>query len=120
MSHFRSRNLYQHISDVDKGRMVTYGDYSLSYRSTAARVGRDSMTVSRIWNRWVQDELRVLVVEELFHKYDDAVSGQKNHGIFPQYRQPCRFSEQHLMSRTSPTPEKRDKTVQKCVVEKRM
>ncbi|GFS59979.1 HTH_Tnp_Tc3_2 domain-containing protein [Trichonephila clavipes] len=27
----------------------------LSYRSIAARVGRDPMTVSRIWNRWVQD-----------------------------------------------------------------
>ncbi|GFV13382.1 HTH_Tnp_Tc3_2 domain-containing protein [Trichonephila clavipes] len=27
----------------------------LSYRSIAARVGRDPLTVSRIWNRWVQD-----------------------------------------------------------------
>ncbi|GFX08616.1 uncharacterized protein TNCV_4171151 [Trichonephila clavipes] len=28
---------------------------SLSYRSIATRVGRDPMTVSRIWSRWVQD-----------------------------------------------------------------
>ncbi|GFW70405.1 HTH_Tnp_Tc3_2 domain-containing protein [Trichonephila clavipes] len=27
----------------------------LSYRSTAARVGRDTTTVSRMWNRWFQD-----------------------------------------------------------------
>ncbi|GFU64347.1 transposon Tf2-9 polyprotein [Trichonephila clavipes] len=28
---------------------------NLSYRSIAARVDQDSMTVRRIWNRWVQD-----------------------------------------------------------------
>ncbi|GFX56616.1 HTH_Tnp_Tc3_2 domain-containing protein [Trichonephila clavipes] len=51
----RSRNAYQHVSDFDKGRIVAYRDCGLSYRSIAACVGRDPMTVSRIWNRWVQD-----------------------------------------------------------------
>ncbi|GFY05977.1 HTH_Tnp_Tc3_2 domain-containing protein [Trichonephila clavipes] len=51
----RSRNAYQHVSDFDKGRVVAYRDCGLSYHSIAARIGRDLMTVSRIWNRWVQD-----------------------------------------------------------------
>ncbi|GFW73830.1 HTH_Tnp_Tc3_2 domain-containing protein [Trichonephila clavipes] len=37
-------------------RIVAYRDCGLSYRSIAARIGRDPMTVSRIWNRWVQDD----------------------------------------------------------------
>ncbi|GFW83250.1 astacin [Trichonephila clavipes] len=39
-----SGNMYQHVSDFDKGRVVAYQDCSLSYRSIAARVGRDPMT----------------------------------------------------------------------------
>ncbi|GFY11092.1 hypothetical protein TNCV_4470781 [Trichonephila clavipes] len=38
-----------------QGHIVAYQDYGLSYRSIAARIGRDSMAVNRIWNRWVQD-----------------------------------------------------------------
>ncbi|GFY25069.1 HTH_Tnp_Tc3_2 domain-containing protein [Trichonephila clavipes] len=34
---------------------LKYTDCSLSYRNIDDRVGRDPMTVSRIWNRWVQD-----------------------------------------------------------------
>ncbi|GFX54181.1 HTH_Tnp_Tc3_2 domain-containing protein [Trichonephila clavipes] len=55
MPRVRSRNTYQHVSDFDKGRIAACRDCSLSYRSIAARVGRVAMTVSRIWNRWVQD-----------------------------------------------------------------
>ncbi|GFU27180.1 HTH_Tnp_Tc3_2 domain-containing protein [Trichonephila clavipes] len=51
----KSRNACTHVSDFDKGRIVAYWDCGLPYRSVAARVGRNSMTVSRIWNRWVQD-----------------------------------------------------------------
>ncbi|XP_054710298.1 uncharacterized protein LOC129219995 [Uloborus diversus] len=39
----------------ERSHSRTYRDCGLSYRSIAARVGRDPMTVSRIWNRWVQD-----------------------------------------------------------------
>ncbi|GFU75458.1 HTH_Tnp_Tc3_2 domain-containing protein [Trichonephila clavipes] len=46
---------YKHVSDFDKRRIVAYRDCGLSYRSIAARVGRDPMTVGRILNRWVQD-----------------------------------------------------------------
>ncbi|GFW64953.1 HTH_Tnp_Tc3_2 domain-containing protein [Trichonephila clavipes] len=53
MPRVRSRNAYQHVSDFDKDRIVTYRDCGLSYCSIAVRI--DPMTVSRIWNQWVQD-----------------------------------------------------------------
>ncbi|GFS49588.1 uncharacterized protein TNCV_821321 [Trichonephila clavipes] len=43
------------MSDFDKGCIVEQRDCGLSYRSIAARVCRDRITVSRIWNRRVQD-----------------------------------------------------------------
>ena len=55
MPRVRRGNEYYHVSDFDKGRIVAYRDCGLSYRDIAARVGRDPMTVSRIWNRWVQE-----------------------------------------------------------------
>ncbi|GFV96629.1 HTH_Tnp_Tc3_2 domain-containing protein [Trichonephila clavipes] len=55
MPRVRSRNAYQHVSDFDKDRIVAYRDCGLSYRNIVAHVGRDPMTVSRIWNRWIQD-----------------------------------------------------------------
>ncbi|GFV38439.1 HTH_Tnp_Tc3_2 domain-containing protein [Trichonephila clavipes] len=55
MLHVRRRNAYQDVSDLDKGRIVAYRNCDLSYHSTAARICRDTMTDSRIWNRWVQD-----------------------------------------------------------------
>ncbi|GFV26431.1 HTH_Tnp_Tc3_2 domain-containing protein [Trichonephila clavipes] len=51
----RSRIAYPPVSEFDKGRIVEYRNCGLSYHSIAARVGRGPMTVSRIWNRWVQD-----------------------------------------------------------------
>ncbi|GFV41738.1 HTH_Tnp_Tc3_2 domain-containing protein [Trichonephila clavipes] len=50
-----STNIYQHISDFDKGQIVAYRECGLSQRSIAASVGRDPMVVSRTWNRWVQN-----------------------------------------------------------------
>ncbi|GFV15515.1 transposable element Tc1 transposase [Trichonephila clavipes] len=37
------RYVYQHVYDFDKGHAAAYCDCGLSYRSTAARVGRDPM-----------------------------------------------------------------------------
>ena len=54
--HVKRRNSYQHVSDFDRVRIVSYRDYSLSYRSIAARVARDSMTVCRMWNQRVQED----------------------------------------------------------------
>ncbi|GFU50322.1 HTH_Tnp_Tc3_2 domain-containing protein [Trichonephila clavipes] len=55
MSHVRSRKAYRHVSDFDKCRIGAYRDCDLSFHSIDARVGRDPVTVSRIWNQWVQD-----------------------------------------------------------------
>ncbi|GFY25133.1 HTH_Tnp_Tc3_2 domain-containing protein [Trichonephila clavipes] len=44
-----------HVSDFDNGRIGAYRDCGLSYLSIVPHVGRDPMTVSKIWNRWVQD-----------------------------------------------------------------
>ena len=38
------------------GRIIAHRDYGLQYRTITARVGRDAMTVFRIWNRWVQED----------------------------------------------------------------
>ncbi|GFX51232.1 HTH_Tnp_Tc3_2 domain-containing protein [Trichonephila clavipes] len=51
----KSRNAYKHVSDFNKGRIVTYRNCGLSYPSIAAHVGRDPMTIRKIWNGWVQD-----------------------------------------------------------------
>ncbi|GFV32015.1 HTH_Tnp_Tc3_2 domain-containing protein [Trichonephila clavipes] len=55
MPRVRSRNVYHHVSDFDKGRIVAYKDCGLLYCNIAAGVVRDPMTVSRKCNRWVQD-----------------------------------------------------------------
>ncbi|GFW67068.1 HTH_Tnp_Tc3_2 domain-containing protein [Trichonephila clavipes] len=55
MPRARSRNAYQHVSDFNKGRVVAYRNCGLPYHSIASRVRRDPISVSRGWNRWVQD-----------------------------------------------------------------
>ncbi|GFU43237.1 HTH_Tnp_Tc3_2 domain-containing protein [Trichonephila clavipes] len=37
------------------GTNTTYRNCALSYPDIAARAGQDPMTISREWNRWVQD-----------------------------------------------------------------
>ncbi|PRD26693.1 UNVERIFIED_CONTAM: hypothetical protein NCL1_37471 [Trichonephila clavipes] len=56
MLRVRSRNAYQHAADIYKGRILAFRNSGLLYHNIAARVGRDPMIVSRIWNRWVQDD----------------------------------------------------------------
>ncbi|GFV43820.1 hypothetical protein TNCV_1658651 [Trichonephila clavipes] len=46
MPRVKSRNAYQHVFDFDCG---------LTYNSIPTCVGRDPMTVSKIWNRWFRD-----------------------------------------------------------------
>ncbi|GFW29537.1 hypothetical protein TNCV_1549481 [Trichonephila clavipes] len=45
MSRVRSRNVYQHVFDFDKGTIITYRNYSLMHHRISARIGRDPMTV---------------------------------------------------------------------------
>ncbi|UYV76155.1 hypothetical protein LAZ67_13002887 [Cordylochernes scorpioides] len=46
MSRVRRINVYQHVSEVDRGRIEVYQDCGLSYFSIAARVGQDLMTLN--------------------------------------------------------------------------
>ncbi|GFV45208.1 HTH_Tnp_Tc3_2 domain-containing protein [Trichonephila clavipes] len=55
MPRVRSRNAYQQVSGFDKGQIVAYRNCGLPYHTIAARIGRDPMTVSRMWNQWVQN-----------------------------------------------------------------
>ncbi|GFV43284.1 adhesion G protein-coupled receptor B2 [Trichonephila clavipes] len=66
MYRVRSINVCKHFSDFDKDRIVPYRACGLSYRSIVARVGRDPMTISRIWNGWFQEDNLV----SLHFKYD--------------------------------------------------
>ncbi|GFT13703.1 hypothetical protein TNCV_3831711 [Trichonephila clavipes] len=50
MPRVKSRNAYQPVSDFDKGRIVAYRDCGVLYRSIAACVSRNLMTISRRWN----------------------------------------------------------------------
>ena len=46
----RRRNAYQHVSNYDRVWTVVYHNCSLSYHAVAFCVGRDPVTVCRIWN----------------------------------------------------------------------
>ncbi|GFV95257.1 HTH_Tnp_Tc3_2 domain-containing protein [Trichonephila clavipes] len=46
MPRVKDRNVYRHVSDFDKSRIVEYRDCGLSHRSIAACVGRDPMTIT--------------------------------------------------------------------------
>ncbi|GFT89961.1 hypothetical protein TNCV_4592661 [Trichonephila clavipes] len=50
-----SRCTFGRMHGGGAGALVEYWDCDLSYRSIAARVDRDPMTVSRIWIQCVQD-----------------------------------------------------------------
>ncbi|GFW30079.1 hypothetical protein TNCV_1696941 [Trichonephila clavipes] len=47
MHRVRSRNAYEHVFEFDKGRIAVYRYCGLSYRSTAALVRRNPITVCR-------------------------------------------------------------------------
>ncbi|GFX24232.1 tolloid-like protein 2 [Trichonephila clavipes] len=43
------------VSEFDRGRIVAYQDYGLSFRKIGSRVGRNQTTVMRICDRWMQE-----------------------------------------------------------------
>ena len=51
----KRKNAYQHASEFHRDQIIIYRDCCLSYCGIAACVGRDSMTVHRVQNRWVQE-----------------------------------------------------------------
>ncbi|GFV66138.1 transposable element Tcb1 transposase [Trichonephila clavipes] len=55
MSRRKQRSAFDQVSDFDKGRIVAYRDYGLSFRKIGSRVGRNQTTVMRICGRWMKE-----------------------------------------------------------------
>ena len=43
------------MSDYDRSRILACWDCDLSFRNIVPCIGRNPMTLCRIWNRWVQE-----------------------------------------------------------------
>ncbi|GFV45862.1 transposable element Tcb1 transposase [Trichonephila clavipes] len=50
-----NRSAFDQVSECDRGRIVVYRDYGLSFRKIGSRVGRNQTTVMRICDRWMQE-----------------------------------------------------------------
>ncbi|GFV99534.1 uncharacterized protein TNCV_5078981 [Trichonephila clavipes] len=55
MSHRKQRSAFDQVSEFDRGRIVAYRDYGLSFREIGSRVGRNQTTVMRICDRWMPE-----------------------------------------------------------------
>ncbi|GFY15410.1 transposable element Tcb1 transposase [Trichonephila clavipes] len=57
MSSSKQRSAFDQVSELDRGRIVAYGerDCGLSFRVIGSRVGRNQTTVMRICDRWMQE-----------------------------------------------------------------
>ncbi|GFY24782.1 uncharacterized protein TNCV_2689731 [Trichonephila clavipes] len=54
MSRRKQRSAFDQVSEFDRGRIVAYRDFGLSFREIGSRVGRNE-TVMRICDRWMQE-----------------------------------------------------------------
>ncbi|GFT89215.1 hypothetical protein TNCV_3085891 [Trichonephila clavipes] len=57
MPHGRHRASFEQVTELDRGRIVAYRDYGISFREMGQRVGRKQATVVRICHRWMQKEM---------------------------------------------------------------
>ncbi|GFU51259.1 transposable element Tcb1 transposase [Trichonephila clavipes] len=55
MSRIKQRSAFDHVSEFDRGRIVAYRDFGLSFREIGSRVGRNQTTVMRICDLWMQE-----------------------------------------------------------------
>ncbi|GFS63892.1 transposable element Tcb1 transposase [Trichonephila clavipes] len=55
MSRRKHRSAFDQVSELDRGRIVTYRNCGLSFREIGNRVGRNQTTVRRICDRWMQE-----------------------------------------------------------------
>ncbi|GFW48818.1 transposable element Tcb1 transposase [Trichonephila clavipes] len=55
MSRRKQRSAFDQVSKFDRGRIVAYRYYELSFREIGSRVGRNQITVMRICYRWMQE-----------------------------------------------------------------
>ncbi|GFU47764.1 transposable element Tcb1 transposase [Trichonephila clavipes] len=57
MSRRKQRSAFDQVSEFDRGRIETYRDCGLSFREIGSRVGRNPITVMRIWDCWMQEDM---------------------------------------------------------------
>ncbi|GFW30155.1 transposable element Tcb1 transposase [Trichonephila clavipes] len=57
MSHRKQRSVFDQISEFDRGRIVAYRDFGLSFREIDNRVGRNQTTLMRICDRWITTDV---------------------------------------------------------------
>ncbi|GFS58208.1 transposable element Tc1 transposase [Trichonephila clavipes] len=55
MSRRKQRSAFDQASEFDRGRIVAYRDYGLSFREIGSRVGRNQTTSMRICYLWMQE-----------------------------------------------------------------
>ncbi|GFV11370.1 transposable element Tcb1 transposase [Trichonephila clavipes] len=55
MSRRKQRSAFDLVSEFDRGRIVAYRDWELTYREIGSHVGRNQTTVMRISDRWIQE-----------------------------------------------------------------
>ncbi|GFV02363.1 uncharacterized protein TNCV_1022911 [Trichonephila clavipes] len=55
MSRRKQLPAFDQVSEFDRGRIVAYLDYGLSFREIGSRVGRNQTTVMWICDRWLQE-----------------------------------------------------------------
>ncbi|GFY65879.1 transposable element Tcb1 transposase [Trichonephila inaurata madagascariensis] len=54
-SSWKTSNVFEQVSEIDRGRIVVYRDYGLSFREIGQRVGRNQATVMQICHCWMQE-----------------------------------------------------------------
>ncbi|GFW53777.1 transposable element Tcb1 transposase [Trichonephila clavipes] len=55
MSRRKQRSAFDQVSEFDRGRIVAYRDWGLSFRKIGSRIERNQTTVMRICDRWMQE-----------------------------------------------------------------
>ncbi|GFW56574.1 transposable element Tcb1 transposase [Trichonephila clavipes] len=56
MSRRKQRSAFDEVSEFDRGRIVTYQNYRLSFKKIGSRVGRNQTIIMRICDRWMQED----------------------------------------------------------------
>ncbi|GFT40140.1 transposable element Tcb1 transposase [Trichonephila clavipes] len=65
MSRRKQRSAFDQVSELDRGRIVTYSDCGLHFREISCCVGRNQTTVMRICDRWMQENTTNDVVDRI-------------------------------------------------------
>ncbi|GFW75898.1 transposable element Tcb1 transposase [Trichonephila clavipes] len=54
MSRRKQQSAFDQVFEFDRGKIVAYRDWRLSFRKIGSRIGRNQTTVMRICDRWMQ------------------------------------------------------------------